>query len=188
MVTLQEINADRIENKIMRAKEQTQGDHDLRPHLGASLIGKKCLRAIWYQWRWAKDIRHDGALLYLFERGQDEEKKFEEKLKSIGINIVTVDPRTGEQFRFCMMGHFGGSMDGCANNVPTQDGMVSEKWHVVEMKTHNEKSFNKLVKDGVFKAKPEHYYQMQCYMGFTGMQRLYIAPFARMMTGFILNV
>ena len=44
-------------------------------------------------------------------------------------------------------------------------------WHVGEFKTHNQKSFDDLVKRGVEKAKPMHWDQMQAYMGLTGMER-----------------
>lgn len=56
-------------------------------------------------------------------------------------------------------GHFGGSLDGIASNVPGLDGDV-----LLEFKTHNAKSFAKLREDKVRLAKPEHYAQMQVYM------------------------
>jgi len=37
-------------------------------------------------------------------------------------------------------------------------------WVLGEYKTHNDKSFRKVKKEGVKKAKPEHYVQMQIYM------------------------
>jgi hypothetical protein len=44
------------------------------------------------------------------------------------------------------------------------------------MKTHNDKSFKKLVSQGVVSSKPEHHAQMQVYMHYTGMKKAaYIA-------------
>jgi len=42
---------------------------------------------------------------------------------------------------------------------------------VLEFKTHNEKSFNELVKKKVQAAKPQHYDQMQVYMGLMELDR-----------------
>ena len=49
-------------------------------------------------------------------------------------------------------------------------------WHVIELKTHNARSFAELRTHGVQKAKPEHWAQMQVYMHLTGLTRaLYLA-------------
>ena len=49
-------------------------------------------------------------------------------------------------------------------------------WHVAEFKTHNRKSFEDLAKRRVQAAKPQHYAQMQVYMGLTHMDRaVYVA-------------
>ena len=147
-------------------------DDGWRPHLGASVIGKPCDRAIWYGFRWAIKRRFDGRMLRLFARGQREEDLLSELLRNAGINVVQADPNTGQQFTFSAIdGHFGGSMDGACVGLPE-----SKQWHVLEFKTHNKKSFDTLTAQGVRQAKPEHYTQMQCYMGWTGMERaLYVA-------------
>ena len=51
--------------------EEAQGD-GFREHLGASLIGKSCERALWYDFHWATRSRHEGRILRLFETGQRE--------------------------------------------------------------------------------------------------------------------
>lgn len=146
-------------------------DDGLRPHLGASLIGRPCDRDLWYRFRWAKRASFDGRMLRLFARGQREEDVFADLLRAAGINIVQADPNTGEQYRFGT-GHFGGSMDAACVGLPD----APHTWHVVEMKTHGLKSFNDLAAKGVKDAKPEHWAQMQCYMAWTGMERaLYMA-------------
>lgn len=146
-------------------------DERPRPHLGASIIGRGCERAIWYSFRWAVVRRFDGRMLRLFARGQREEDVFALLLRKAGVQVVTHDPDTGEQYRFGA-GHFGGSMDGACLGLPE----APNTWHVLEEKTHNAKSFADLVKNGVAKSKPEHEAQMQCYMAWTGMKRaLYAA-------------
>jgi len=146
---------------------------DLRGHLGASQIGKVCERALWYGFRWVAMTRHEPRMLRLFARGQREEQVLIDLLRVAGIEVHDRDETTGEQFRVSAIGgHFGGSLDACAVGIPE----APEKWHVTEFKTHNDKSFQKLLKEGVEQSKPEHWAQMQMYMQLTGMERaLYLA-------------
>lgn len=149
-----------------------KADDGLRPHLGASILGRECERALWYGFRWAKPAAHEPRLLRLFARGQREEQVFIDLLREAGVTVVSEDASTGAQFSFAAVGgHVGGSMDAACQGLPE-----SSAWHVVEMKTHGKKSFDGLIKKGVEQAKPEHYAQMQLYMGWTGMSRaLYMA-------------
>lgn len=148
-------------------------DTEMRQHLGASIIGRECDRELWYTFRWARQPAHEPRVLRLFARGQREEDVMASLLRKAGIDIVQIDQNTGQQFRFAQIGgHFGGSMDGACVNLPD----APKTWHVVEMKTHNAKSFDALAKSGVEKSKPEHWVQMQMYMAWTGMERaLYMA-------------
>lgn len=164
-----------IVGEIDKAVERALGELP-RPHLGASQIGKECERALWLGFRWAWNRnRFDGRMLRLFERGQREEARFVRWLELAGVTVNAVDPRTGEQFRLSdpdCGGHFGGSMDGACLGLPE----APKTWHVLEFKTHNAKSFAQLAKDGVAKAKPEHFAQMQMYMHWSGLERaLYLA-------------
>lgn len=142
-----------------------------REHMGASIIGRKCNREIWYSFRWATYVQHDPRILRLFQRGQDEEDRITKLLRLAGIKVLTVDSTTGQQFRF-KDGHFGGSMDGACIGVPD----APKTWHALEDKTHGLKSFNKLEAEGVKKSKPEHYAQVQVYMQKMQLTRaLYVA-------------
>lgn len=136
-----------------------QSDDGMRPHLGASLIGRSCKRALWYSFRWVTPSDHSARLLRVFQRGHDEEPRLTKLLRDAGITVMTVDPETGKQFGF-KDGHFGGSMDGAAHNIPE----APKTWHVLEYKTASAKMFNTLEAKGVREAKPEHWAQMQVYM------------------------
>ena len=59
--------------KIYRHYEQANATFKPRPHLGASLIGDKCERAIWYVFRWATHTKFEGRMLRLFDSGNREE-------------------------------------------------------------------------------------------------------------------
>jgi hypothetical protein len=152
--------------------EARQGD-GFRDHLGASIIGKSCARALWYDFRWVTPARHSGRLLRLFETGQLEEDRLVRNLRATGATVLEVDPETGRQFRVeAHGGHFGGSLDGVALGLLE----APKTWHVLEFKTHGVKSFTELTAKGVEAAKPQHAAQMQIYMHLTGITRaLYIA-------------
>lgn len=145
----------------------------LRPHLGASLIGTSCARALWYTFRWCTPGQHEARMLRLFARGHREEDNLAALLKSAGIRVVQVDHYNGKQYSFSAIGgHFGGSMDGACVGVPD----APKAWHVLEFKTSGAKAFNQLAAHGVKSAKPLHWAQMQMYMAWTGMERaLYMA-------------
>ena len=148
-----------------------QGGH--RPHLGASLIGRECLRELWYKFNWAKDEDFDGRILRLFRRGQNEEKIFCDDLEALGVKVIATNQKTGEQIRTSTLsGHFGGSIDGTCEGKK----FGFKDWILLEFKTHNEKSFKDLEKHQVQRSKPEHFAQMQVYMFLLGAPAcLYIA-------------
>ena len=132
-----------------------------RAHLGASSIGRECRRELWYSFRWVTKIQHSGRLLRLFDRGQNEEARFTADLEKIGAKVWEVDPETGHQFNWSEFGgHFSGSCDGFATGLPE----APHDLHLLEMKTHGDKSFKLLEKKQVKGSKPEHAVQMNIYM------------------------
>lgn len=157
---------------IYAAREVAQ-DAGYRDHLGYSMIGNECSRAIWYSFRWATRARHTGRLLRLFETGHLAEERLVGDLRRIGVTVLDLDPETGRQWRVVgPTSHDGGSMDAVAIGVPE----APKTWHVCEFKTHSLKSFNALKAKGVEQSKPLHYAQMQSYMHVAGLERaLYLA-------------
>ncbi len=153
-------------NKSVEAAEK--GGH--RAHLGGSQIGAPCERALWYQFRWTDKAQFDGRMLRLFRRGQNEEDVMIADLRAAGVEVVELDPSTGNQVRIAAVsGHFGGSIDGTAKGIKE----MPTEWVLLEFKTHNEKSFKELQKKGVEAAKPQHFAQMQVYMYRTGAKACY---------------
>ena len=144
-----------------------------RTHLGASLIGKECERALWYDFRWATKAKFPGRVLRLFETGNREEDRLVGNLRRTGATVLEVDPETGRQFRVqAHGGHFGGSLDGVAINLLE----APKTWHVLEFKTHSNKSFNDVAAKKVRVSKPQHFAQMQIYMHLVGINRaMYLA-------------
>ena len=148
-------------------------DDGFRDHLGASIIGKECHRALWYDFRWVTRRSFSGRMLRLFDTGKREEERLVRDLRRTGATVLDTDPETGRQWRVeAHGGHFGGSLDGVAINLLE----APKTWHVLEFKTHSAKSFNDLVAKRVRDSKPQHYAQMQVYMHLTGIPRaMYLA-------------
>lgn len=157
---------------IFAAYEADTSD-GFRSHLGASLIGKECERALWYDFRWTTKAKFPGRVLRLFETGNREEERLVRNLRRTGATVVEVDPQSGRQFRVAAHGgHFGGSLDAVAINLIE----APKTWHVVEFKTHAQKSFTDLGAKRVRESKPQHYAQIQVYMLLTEISRaIYLA-------------
>jgi CRISPR/Cas system-associated exonuclease Cas4 (RecB family) len=125
---------------------------------------------MWLKFRWAVIEKFEGRILRLFRRGQNEEQTVVDDLKSIGIDVRS----TGvNQVRVNFGSHVSGSVDGIIwAGVPE----APNKKHILEIKTHSQKSFDDVCKHGVQKSKPEHYAQMQGYMFGLDIDRaLYVA-------------
>lgn len=141
-----------------------------RPHMGCSQLGHPCDRWLWLSFRWAVQPKFPGRILRLFRRGQMEEAVIVSDLRAIGIDVRCIGEH---QVRVNLGAHISGSVDAIIESgVPD----APKKRHIAEFKTHSAKSFSDLEKNGVEKAKPEHYVQMQLYMHGTKIDRaLYVA-------------
>jgi len=157
---------------IHAAYEADAGD-GFRAHLGASIIGRECMRALWHDFRWTTREQFTGRMLRLFETGQLEEARLVRNLRRTGATVLDTDPETGRQWQVeAHGGHFGGSLDAVAIGLLE----APKSWHVLEFKTHSARSFAELKRDGVVKSKPQHAAQMQVYMHLTGIARaMYVA-------------
>ena len=143
--------------------------NDHYPTLRASELGGPCDRALWYKYNWCKPAeRFSGRMYRLFDRGQREEERLVLALKGIGVDVYD-DQRRVE----ALNGRFSGHIDGIGLGVPE----APKTPHLLEFKTHSNKSFKDLCKKGsVEKAKFQHYVQMQIYMHLLGLERgLYIS-------------
>lgn len=145
----------------LNAACQREFEEDPRKHLGASIIGHDCAAYGWNTFRWLKFEEFSGRMLRLFNRGHREEERFIRWLTAMGFQVFDHDPATGKQFRIGgSRGHFGGSLDGIAIAPPSYN--IADPL-LTEFKTHSEKSFAKLQKEGVKKSKPQHFRQMSSY-------------------------
>lgn len=173
MADLSEFSDGALVTAIYEKYEKTHGAEQARTYLGASIIGKECARALWYDFRFASKEKFGGRMYRLFQTGHLAEPRFVADLRAVDVEVHDVDPATGKQFGFSDHGgHMRGHMDGCARFIPGG----GRAWHCCEFKTHSDKSFKELRNKGLATAKPQHHAQMQWYMGQSGMERgLYLA-------------
>ena len=139
-------------------------EEPFRRHLGASVIGDECARKLWYMFHWVGAEAFDGRMLRLFNRGHREEPSLIAYVKAAGIQIWEAGEYGDlkEQMRFSDCdGHFGGTPDGIGKGLPD---LPPDEPFLCEFKTHNQKSFDKLVSDGIMRTKWKHFVQMQVCM------------------------
>jgi hypothetical protein len=149
--------------------------------LAMSELANECERAIWYKLRWAcPPERSDGQKQARFATGISWEEQLLSDLEAIGCVVERVDPATGKQFRVELAdGWLRGKMDGTVLGLPE----APKTLHVVECKSHNDKSFKELLKyappnkgEGLKQSKFTHYVQCQMYCHAQGITRcLYYA-------------
>lgn len=138
----------------------------VRGHLGASVIGRECPRSVALSYRKASpDAAVDGRMIRLFNRGHMEEARLAACLQVAGFQLKLIS-KDGGQISY-KTGDLQGSVDGV---IRLQDGSLA----VLEFKTMNRRTWDKLEKDG--QIRPEHLAQMQCGMHGLGLtQALYLA-------------
>jgi hypothetical protein len=136
-------------------------DDGHRTHLGASLIGNKCRRKLWYTFRWVKKEQFDGRMQRLFNRGHREEARFVEWLRGIGFTVYEAD-QNGQQFRAPFAeGHGGGSLDAIFYLPPNY--RIKQPF-LGEFKTNGTgRGFSDLTAEGVAAKKEQHWVQMCMY-------------------------
>ncbi len=144
---------------------------EFRSHLGASVIGKPCLRALYYHWNWFLAEQIPARIRRLFDDGHEIEAKMRALIKSRGGRFLD-SADTGEQTRVSALeGHYGGSVDG----ILIWEAVGLAEPVLFECKSANQDSFADTKKHGVKKSKPEHFGQMCTYGGLLKLkQALYL--------------
>ena len=132
-----------------------------RGHLGMSRIGHDDARTLWYEFRWSLPNDFTARTLRIFQAGHDGEEVVVKLLKQAGYQVWEVNQATGRQWRVGFLGgHFAGSSDGIIKGVPG----FEELPHLLEIKTAKASKFREFQKQGVSRANPVYWYQMQSYM------------------------
>lgn len=152
---------------------------DKRDYLGASLIGNKCVRQIWYDYNHFPKEPFNAKTLMNFEDGHRTEDLTAERLRAIpGIELITHD-ENGEQLGFSALGgKFKGHYDGKIRGLI----QAPVAWHIWECKCSAQKKYNEFIsckakhgeKDTLRHWNEGYYAQAQLYMHFEQIDRHYL--------------
>ena len=143
-----------ISNLVYKAYEQVQ--EPPRAHMGVSQLGHLCERFLWINFRWVVTEKFQGRILKLFARGHREEDFIVSDLRRAGIHVEAIGEN---QSKVSFGSHVSGSADGIVSSLP--NGYTKKA--VLECKTHSDKSFKDIVKNGLEKSKPIHWVQCMIY-------------------------
>lgn len=112
-----------LDKAVADANNSTEG----RKHLGASVIGRRCPRQIWYAFRWTHITQHTGRLHRLFKRGHEEEFRFVEYLRGMGCEV--------RDYRKRLIEYDG--VEGHQYDVIDWEDKVPHYWHDVSSSAHH---------------------------------------------------
>lgn len=134
------------------------------PRIGASRLGENCLRKLQYEFfKTPKDRPFSGKALRIFHRGHAGEDWMADWIRAAGFDLYTHDAN-GQQICFhAMQGKILGFADGVFRDGPAECGPYPRLW---ENKVLGAKGWNKLERDGLKKAYPVYYGQVQLYMAY----------------------
>lgn len=132
-----------------------------RTYLGASGIGSECLRRVQYDWQC--DAVHPARTKRIFARGH----AFEEiTVKAMAAAGFRMERGTAGTAFSAAEGMFKGHIDGLIVAGPAGIGLSYPC--IWEHKALGSSGWRKLEKDGLRKAYPQYYDQVQLYMAYLG--------------------
>lgn len=136
-----------------------------RRYIGASSIGNKCSRAIWYGYMGAESTQPPPSLKTTFDIGKRLEGMLLDYMEQAGLNIVRANAHN--KFLFVQdkdvplfQGHYDSLL-----LIPNEAPMI------VEIKTANTASFSKFKTHGLKEWNETYYAQLQAYLGMSGYKR-----------------
>lgn len=131
-----------------------------RKYIGASSIGKPCLRQIWYSYHGHNRLEPEPRIKITFQIGHSLEVLILDYLKKAGIIIVCQGKFYSDSSVLALQGHVDGVIV-----------LPDESRAILEIKTAKESSFNTFYKHGLLKWQESYYTQIQTYMGMSGINR-----------------
>lgn len=133
-------------------------------YLSISELGHPCSRYLWYIFRnYLPKETVTGRVQRIFATGNEQEKRIID-----GLQKFTLIGNCQAEVTACN-GHLKGFIDAEILGVPE----APKTLHLAEFKSHNDKSFKELKKDGVEKSKFLHMVQMQVYGFLRNLERYF---------------
>ncbi len=171
--------ADPTLEAVRQAIEAEAAQEPPRRYLGASGLGDKCERRLYYRLRNAPASLRKASLICAALDGHASEAVMAERLRKVpGVQLWTVDDH-GQQYGFTDLdGRFRGHVDGVIKGLP----QAPVTPHIWENKASNEKKFNEFrnalhkygEKQVLYNNNWLWYVQAQLYMGYFDMTRHYL--------------
>lgn len=137
-----------------------------REYIGASAVGGECERKVQFEFAGApKESDFKPLTLRKFDFGHMGEELARAWFNDAGFKLASTNPRTGRIYGFEQLdGRFKGHVDGVFLDGPTVAGVGYPcLW---EAKSVGAKTYRELAKDGLKKARPGYYSQVQVYMAY----------------------
>ena len=183
MAKLPEIFNDPTLDQVDRLTEANAAAEPRRTYLGASSLGDKCERKLWYQYNGYPASPRRASLIYAADDGHRSEAVMAERLRGVpGLELWTAD-ESGKQFGFTDYDNqFGGHIDGVVKGLLQAPATP----HIWENKAVNEKrlaEFRKVrdthgEKQTLVNFDFKWYTQAQLYMGYFDLTRHYLTACA----------
>ena len=138
-----------------------------RQHLGVSLIGHKCDRHIYHNFRWYHNPVLEGRVYGIFDTGLRFEDKVCEMLEEAGMPVSRRQERQQDKTLLWFSGQWDGTV------FPVE---APNTEHVLEVKSASDKNWNIIAGAPLEESHPQYYCQTQGYMGMSGLKRaLFVA-------------
>ena len=144
---------------IMTALSLRTGKEKKRDYLGVSSLGEECDKKLWYKYHKPELANKvEPRIQAIFDMGHIIEKYIVDLLIETGREVYDKQA-DGSQFEAIYKEKIKGHIDGVIKGIPESD-----KPHLLEVKSMNDKNFSKLGKDKVEYAFPHYWVQCQVYM------------------------
>ena len=171
MVKLATLNNGPLQKAHAKLNDEEWGN-DKRNYLGMSIIGHKCHRFLQFVHYGTFTKKFPRRIERLFNVGHEAEPRLIKALQSLGIHVFDQQKKV-----IGKTGHVQGHIDGNATWFSDEFQLFSAEPFLVEFKTHNQKSFDELLRTpNLFDTKPIHFSQMISYMGHQKQDKgLYVA-------------
>lgn len=179
MVALNLPPEDLIAQEMIDAFDQYDADRTDEPFdswgISASKAGHDCMRLHWLRLRWVKlPVKLPPRVRRIMETGYVQEDTARQRLRACCKDSWPVNPKTGRQWSILRLGGWlRGRGDFIVRGAP---GFPEDEVFGVEVKSHNDKNFNRIQKSKLCIANLEHYCQLQLLLWEYDLKRgLYIA-------------
>jgi hypothetical protein len=138
---------------------------DKRRYIGASGIGNKCSRAIWYGYMGAEAQQPPPSLKTTFDIGKRLEGLLLDYMDEAGLNVVR--PTAENNYLFLKDKEVPVFQGHCDALLILKDQAPA----IVEIKTANTASFSSFKSKGLMVWRESYYAQIQAYLGMKGYSK-----------------